>query len=343
MYSENTEDKLLPVVGITMGDPAGIGPELCLRILRDDSVLSLCTPAVFGDEEILNRVAKCCKLSPPPHTRSLEEWKAKGITSVPLVIDCAAIDASTVRPGKVSPNCGKAAQIYIEASVEAALSGKVDAITTAPVNKEAFKLAEIPYPGHTELLAALTGSKRVCMMLVSEDIAVSMVTTHIGYSEVSAKISSQRILEVIELTAEALARVRNKTPRIVVCGLNPHAGEQGLFGCGEEQSAIEPAIAAARAQGIDVEGPLPPDTTFIPQRRQDWDAAVCMYHDQGHIPFKMLAFDTGVNITLGMPIVRTSVDHGTAFDIAWKGQARWESMAQAVSWAIRLTETRVRD
>ena len=326
-----------------MGDPAGIGPELCLRILEDDSVLSVCTPAVFGDEGILNRVAECCGLSPPSNTRSLEEWKAEGLTSVPLVIDCAAIEASTVRPGEVSPNCGKAALTYIEASVEAALSGKVDAVATAPVNKKALQLAKIPYPGHTEILAALTGSKRVCMMLASEDIAVSMVTTHIGYTEVPAKLSSQRILEVIELTAEALARVRNKTPRIVVCGLNPHAGEQGLFGFGEEQSLIEPAIATARAQGIDVEGPLPPDSTFIPQRRQDWDAAVCMYHDQGLIPFKMLAFDTGVNITLGLPIVRTSVDHGTAFDIAWKGQARWESMVQAVSWAIRLAVAQVTD
>ena len=320
-----------------MGDPAGIGPELCLRILEEDSTLSECTPIVFGDAGVLDRVAQSCGLVPPQRVIGATEWNENGQVDEPIVVDCAAIDAPSVRPGKVDADCGRAAYAYIQRSVEAAQAGQVAAISTAPVNKEALQQAEIPYPGHTEILAALTNSESVCMMLASDDMTLSFATTHVGYAEVPDKLTADRILEVIELTVEAVDRLRGKVARIGVCGLNPHAGEGGLFGSGEEQRLIEPAIAMARDRGIEVTGPISPDAAFLPERLQQLDALVCMYHDQGHIPFKMLAFETGVNITLGLPITRTSVDHGTAFDIAWTGRARHESMVYAIRLAVRLS------
>lgn len=326
----------LPVVAITMGDPAGIGPELCLRLLSEPSVLSECTPVVFGDAALLNRVAKCCNLAAPPRVVTQDQWKIQPRAKTSTVIDCAVLSGEAVRPGVVEAACGHAAYKYIEASIRAAQAGEVAAVATAPVHKEALRLAKIPYPGHTEIFAALTGAKRACMMLASDEITVSLVTTHVGLNEVPNLLSAERILDVIELTAEAVVRLRRTSPRIAVCGLNPHAGEHGLFGAGEEQKYIEPAVAKARAKGIDVEGPLPPDTAFLPERRSKVHAFVCMYHDQGHIPFKMLAFDKGVNITLGLPIIRTSVDHGTAFDIAWTGRADPKSMIQAVLWSARM-------
>ncbi|MDA2928982.1 4-hydroxythreonine-4-phosphate dehydrogenase PdxA [Acidobacteria bacterium AH-259-O06] len=335
-----TRHKQVPRVAVTMGDPAGIGPELCLRILEDASILAECVPVVFGDAGILSRVAKCCHLPEPSQCTTRAQWEKDHELSRSTVVDCRAVDASAVRPGEVDEACGRAASTYIEASVQAALAGEVAAIATAPIHKEALQLAKVPYPGHTEFLAALTGAKRVCMMLVSDEMIVSFVTTHIGYAEVPRKLTSARIREVIELTAEAVVRLRGKVAKIAVCGLNPHAGEGGLFGFQEEQRLIEPAIEEARAKGIEVVGPLPPDAAFLPERRRQWDALVCMYHDQGHIPFKMLAFDKGVNITLGLPIIRTSVDHGTAFDIAWTGRARPESMVQAVLWAAKLAKCR---
>jgi len=178
------------------------------------------------------------------------------------------------------------------------------------------------------------------MMLASDEITTSFVTGHIGFVDVTRELNTARILDVIELTAEAMMRLRGQSARILVCGLNPHAGEHGLFGLQEEEKIIGPAVAAARARGINVEGPISPDAAFLPDRRRQIDAFVCMYHDQGHIPFKMLSFDTGVNITLGLPIIRTSVDHGTAFDIAWSGRADAKSMIQAVLWAARLAGAR---
>ncbi|MBI3679552.1 MAG: 4-hydroxythreonine-4-phosphate dehydrogenase PdxA [Acidobacteria bacterium] len=303
-----------------MGDPAGIGPELCLRILRQPEVLRECVPIVIGDAGVLERVAQVTGL-PAPASH---------------VVDCRQVDAAAIRPGQVQASCGRASYAYIEEAVRRAMAGEVEAIATAPIHKEAIRAAGVPHPGHTEILAALTGSAKVCMMLASRELTVSMVTTHIGLRDVPEKLSTARIEEVIELTADAAARIAGRPPRLGVCGLNPHAGENGLFGAREEERYIVPAIEAARAKGIQVEGPIPPDTAFVPQRRAHFDAIVCMYHDQGHIPFKMLAFDTGVNITLGLPIVRVSVDHGTAFDIAWQGRASVTSMIEAVRWAARL-------
>ena len=214
--------------------------------------------------------------------------------------------------------------------------GRIDAIATAPLNKESLHAAGVPFPGHTEILASRTNAPRNCMMLTSEAITCSLVTVHVGYRDVPALLTTESIRDTIELTAEAMRRIRGRAPRLLVCGLNPHAGEHGLFGNGEEERIIAPAIEDARALGIDVRGPLPPDTAFLPKYRAACDAYVCMYHDQGLIPLKALAFEEAVNVTLGLPIVRTSVDHGTAFDIAWKGIADASSFVRAVKLATKL-------
>ena len=239
--------------------------------------------------------------------------------------------------GTISAETGRAACAYVHAAIDVALAGGVGAITTGPINKEALSLAGIRFPGHTEIFAARTQAARSCMMQYSEEITCTFVTTHVGYLEVPALLTEARIVDVIELTAEALLRIRGTPPRLLVCGLNPHAGEHGLFGNREEERIIAPAIAIARARGIDVDGPVPPDTAFIPARRREYDAVVCMYHDQGHIPLKALAFDSAVNTTLGLPIIRTSVDHGTALDIAWQGVASTGSLFAAVRLAVKLS------
>jgi len=325
-------------IAITMGDPAGVGPELCLRALVAPEVAD-CRPVVFGDAGLLARVAQAARVPGPPAVCTLAEWRACPVSERPLVVDCAAIAPEAVAPGQVSAACGRAAYTYIETAIAEALAGRVAGVATAPINKESLHRAGVPYPGHTEIFAALTGTLRYCMMLTSEEITVSFATTHAAIAKVSERLTTERVLEVITLTAEAMARLRGRPPVIGVCGLNPHAGEDGLFG-DEEGRVIVPAIAQARALGLQVEGPLPPDAAFLPARRERTDAYVAMYHDQGHIPFKLLAFDTGVNVTLGLPIVRTSVDHGTAFDIAWQGLARVNSLLEAIRTAARLAEGR---
>jgi 4-hydroxythreonine-4-phosphate dehydrogenase len=255
---------------------------------------------------------------------------------VPWVLDLKAIRCEVVVPGQVSAACGAAAYRYFTQAIDEALAGHVDAVATCPINKESLHAAGHPFPGHTEILATRTNAERSCMMLTAPEITCSLVTVHVGYREVPALLTTERILDVIELTAAAMERMRGHTPRLLVCGLNPHAGEHGLFGDREEERVIVPAIEAARAKGIDVAGPLPPDTAFLPKHRTATDAYVCMYHDQGLIPLKALAFEEAVNVTLGLPIVRTSVDHGTAFDIAWQGTAEVSSLVQAVTLAAKL-------
>ena len=323
-----------------MGDPAGIGPEICLRALREPSVLDECVPVLFGDAAVLRRLAlegfpACEALVVSP-----AEFDSSTAPSAPLVVDCAALDADDIEPGRVSAACGRAGYTYIEQSIRAALAKRIDGVVTAPINKEALRLAGVDHPGHTEIFTALTGAKRTCMMLYSDKLAVSMVTTHVGYLEVPGRLSIERVLDVIELTAEALGWMLRRAPRIGVCGLNPHAGEHGLFGQGEEERFVEPAVAEAKKRGIDAAGPLVPDAAFTTGVRKQFDAFVCLYHDQGHIPFKMLAFETGVNTTLGLPIIRTSVDHGTAFDIAWQGKAAPTSLYSAIHIAAQIATGR---
>lgn len=322
-----------PRIAVTMGDPAGVGPELCLRLLAESPLHAVAVPVVFGDLAVLEAVAIACGLPRPPATVAPD---ALGEVDVPAVVDFAAIRVEPFRPGRVSAEAGRAAFRYIEAAIREALAGRVDAVCTAPIHKESLAAAGVPFPGHTEIFADRTGAPRHAMMLTAPEITCSLVTAHVGYGEVPGLLSIDRIVDTIELTAEAMGRIRGRPPRLVVCGLNPHAGEHGLFGDGEEERLIGPAVDRARASGIDVEGPLPPDTAFFAARRRRTDAYVCMYHDQGLIPLKALAFDEAVNVTLGLPIVRTSVDHGTAFDIAWKGEASPASLFEAFRLAARL-------
>lgn len=313
----------LPRIALTMGDPAGVGPELCLRALAEFSVLAVCQPIVYGDLAILHAAAD--RLSLPAPDRA-------------SVLDLAQLPLAELTPGVISAATGGAAYAYFTRAIDDALAGSVDAITTAPINKEALHLAGVRFPGHTEILASRTHAARSCMMQYSAEITCTFVTTHVGYRDVPDLLTIERITEVIDLTVEALRRLRGREPRLVICGLNPHAGEHGLFGDREEERIIMPAVEAARARGIIIEGPVPPDTAFLPWKREVTDAFVCMYHDQGHIPLKALAFDRAVNTTLGLPIIRTSVDHGTALDIAWQGKAHPGSLYAALRLAAQLAE-----
>ncbi len=326
-----------PIIAVTMGDPAGVGPEICLQLLANEAVCEVATPVIFGDARLLSRCARQTSLPAPRRIISEIEWADK-CSSIdgPAVLDLFGFDAEDFTPGKVSARTGAAGFRYVEKSIEAALAKQVGAVATAPLNKEALHAAGITYPGHTEMFAEKMAAARSCMTFFSEEMICSLVTVHIGYLDVVPALTTARILDVIELTDEAVQRVRGKKPKIAVLGLNPHAGEHGLFGRGEEESIIMPAIAAARAKGIQIEGPLPPDTAFIPAKRRQVDAYICMYHDQALIPLKMIAFDSAVNTTLGLPVPRTSVDHGTACDIAWQGKANGNSLVEAVLLAARM-------
>jgi 4-hydroxythreonine-4-phosphate dehydrogenase len=251
------------------------------------------------------------------------------------VIDLGRLAAADHRPGEIDAAAGAAARDYVVAATRAALAGEVAGIVTMPMNKEATQAGDPTFVGHTELVAAICGAPRVTMMLTNGPLAVTHVSTHCSLREAIERVRADRVLDVIELTHEALCRFLD-APRIAVCGLNPHAGEHGLFGT-EDTEHVAPAIERAVAAGIDASGPHPADTVFFQAvHRSRYDAIVCMYHDQGHGPMKLLAFDTGVNVTLGLPIIRTSVDHGTAFDIAWRGEAFTGSLDHALGYAWRL-------
>ncbi|MBK5298971.1 MAG: 4-hydroxythreonine-4-phosphate dehydrogenase PdxA [Vicinamibacteria bacterium] len=288
----------LPRVAITVGDPAGIGPEIAAKAAADPRVRAVCEPVVMG----------------PP----------AGLT---------------VTTGRVSAAAGQAAYEVIVAAVSAAQRGEVDAIATAPVNKEAFALAGLPWKGHTDLLGHLTASPFVAMMFESEALRVVLATVHVALRDVPSLITRELIERTIALTARELPRFGVAEPRLAVAGLNPHAGEHGLMG-EEDDRVLAPAIAASREAGINVAGPFPADTIFLRAHRGEFDAVIACYHDQGLIPVKLLAFGRAVNVTLGLPIVRTSVDHGTAFDIAGTGRADPRSMIEAVCLAARLATAR---
>lgn len=326
-----------PLIAVTMGDPAGVGPEICLQLLANEEVNTIATPVIFGDARLLARCARQTGLPAPKRIVSEIEWTEKcGEIDEPAVLDLFGFDANGFEPGRVNAKTGAAGYRYVEKSIEAALAKQVAAVATAPLNKEALHAAGITYPGHTEMFAEKMAADRSCMTFFSPEMVCSLVTVHIGYQDVVPALTQERILDVIELTADSVQRVKAKRPSLAVCGLNPHAGEHGLFGRGEEEQIILPAIEAAKAKGIMVEGPLPPDTAFIASRRCSVDAYVCMYHDQALIPLKALAFDTAVNTTLGLPVPRTSVDHGTACDIAWQGKANGSSLVEAVKLAAKM-------
>ena len=328
--------KTRPVMAVTSGDPAGIGPEVCLQAASSDR-LRVSQLILVGDADVFVRVAQALDARVPHVVSSLgDALKAVADGESSVVYNVQSINAGSVVPGDVSAETGRASYQYITTAIDAALRGQVDAVVTGPIHKEALRLAGIQFPGHTEIFAAHTRSERACMMLTSGELTCSFVTTHVGYRDVPSLLSVGRIVDVIELSHAAMLEICGRPPKLAICGLNPHAGENGLFGGGEEEEFIVPALKIVRERGIEIAGPLPPDTAFLPARRRDTDCIVCMYHDQGHIPLKTLAFDLAVNTTLGLPIIRTSVDHGTALDIAWQGVADSSSMVEAILLASKL-------
>ncbi|MCG6154564.1 4-hydroxythreonine-4-phosphate dehydrogenase PdxA [Rubinisphaera margarita] len=340
---QNIDVKPVPRLAITMGDPAGIGPELCLQLLNREDVALRCQPLMFGDPALLRRVSDRLTRERGPQfqlSAPILSWaelqNGEQLDSGPAVIDLTLPETAEIPPGEVSAAAGRAAFHYLDRAIDACLQGFTSAVVTGPLHKEALHAAGYHYPGHTEILAEKTQAEPIVMMLTSPEITCSLVTTHIGYRDVIEELTTERICETIQLTHDAMQRMRGRAPRLTVCGLNPHAGEHGLFGQQEEERIIQPAIDWARERRFEITGPLPPDTAFVPRKREQTDAYICMYHDQGLIPLKALSFDDAVNVTLGLPIVRTSVDHGTAFDIAWQGIAEVNSLVQAVDLAILL-------
>jgi 4-hydroxythreonine-4-phosphate dehydrogenase len=323
-----------PRVGITMGDPAGVGPEVVVKALAHPESHAICRALVIGDAKRLERAAALCRLKLA--VRSIAEpEEARFERGIADCIDLARVPEN-LPFGRVSAAAGDAAYRYIVRAVELARAKRIDAICTAPINKEALNAAGHRFPGHTELLAQLTGTPEVSLMLIAPKLRVIHVTTHIGLLDAIERIDAGLVERTIVRGHELLQRAGYSEPRIGVCGINPHAGEGGLFGRGEEETKIAPAIAACRARGWTIDGPLPADSLFYVAARGDYDLVVAMYHDQGHGPVKALGLEYGVNVTAGLPIVRTSVDHGTAFDIAGTGKVDERSMLEALRQAALL-------
>ncbi|MCR5535839.1 MAG: 4-hydroxythreonine-4-phosphate dehydrogenase PdxA [Succinivibrio sp.] len=327
-----------PVLGITMGDPAGIGSEITVKALTDKSIYDMCKPVVFGDAKQLERLAKICKADVEIHTIS-SPAEANPSEKRIEVIDLNVVPAD-VEFGKVQAICGQAAYKYIEAAVNFAVKHEIHAVVTAPLNKEALHAGGCPHPGHTEILANLTNTKDYSMMLVGKNLRVIHVSTHISLRQACDAVKKERVYRVIKLADETLKLMGFDNPRIAVAGLNPHCGEGGLFGWEDDQEIV-PAVKQAIAEGLNVQGPIAPDTVFHrAANRNEFDIVVVMYHDQGHIPLKVLGFSSGVNVTVGLPIIRTSVDHGTAFEIAGKGIADPESMLVALQLGGQMAKVR---
>lgn len=336
-----------PLLGITSGDPSGIGPEVVAKALADKEIYDICRPLVISDLELMKEAIRiageklelnCIKDFP-----NLGRYKYGCID----VLDMHNVDMSKHAYKKVSAENGKASFEYIKKAIELAVSGLIDATVTGPISKESLNLAGFKYAGHTEIYSELTSTKDYAMMLVDENFRIAHVSTHVSLREACDLVKKERIIRVIELVDEMLLRLGTKNSRIAVAGLNPHASEGGLFG-DEEEKEIIPAIEETKSKGVSVFGPFPPDTIFSRARGGEFDAVIAMYHDQGHIAMKTAGFIydkdgkwssiSGVNVTLGLPIIRTSVDHGVAFDKAGEGIANPQSMIQAIKLAVKLCE-----
>ncbi len=336
-----------PRLAVTLGDSAGIGPELVLQALASPDLADLCQLIVYGNLTLLRRVATTTGL---PLSESLAVLPYSGVAppSLPhdrhLLFDFPFAEAATLTPGIVQVACGRSAYAWICAAVRDLQAGVADALVTAPVNKEALHLAGVGFPGHTEILSCLTRTPNPCMAFYSPGLVISLATIHEPLANVPRLLSVETLLRTLRLTHAACQGFGIPAPRLGVLALNPHAGENGLFGH-EEQTAILPAIEKAKAEGIHASGPLVPDTAFIGLSTRPphppFDAYIAMYHDQGLIPFKMVAFDSGVNLTLGLPLIRTSPDHGTAFDLAWQGKASPSSLFSAITLATRMAHALV--
>lgn len=323
-----------PILGITMGDAAGVGPEIIVKAMAEKGIYDIARPVVFGDIKIMERAIEIiganltCKSVHDPSLAGEEYGTIDVIDldNLPLNLPFAKVDA----------RAGKAAYEYIEKAVGYAMKKEIHAIVTAPLNKEALNLGGNHYPGHTEILGALSGEKDYSMMLVGGSLKVIHISTHVPLRQACDLVKKDRVLRIIKLADETLKMMGIKNPRIAVAGLNPHSGEHGLFGT-EDELEITPAVEEAKTMGMDVVGPVPPDTVFYQAAiKSKFDIVVVMYHDQGHIPIKVLGFDTGVNVTVGLPFIRTSVDHGTAFDIAGTGIADSRSMMESLLLAAQM-------
>ncbi len=325
-----------PLIAITMGDPRGIGPEVVVKALARDSLNQICSPFILGDANVLQRTIEILGLG-------MKAVKVEmGPPFEPLPGGLPVLSLSELLPGKGSGEIpagegARASFLYAEKAGKMAMEGRVKAIVTAPVSKEAISRAGIPFQGHTEYFAGISGAKEFVMMLAGDRLKVALVTTHLALNEVSKSLSEEKILSVIEITGQGLQDYFGlKTPRIAVTALNPHAGEGGLFG--KEERIISRAIQRAGDRGLAVSGPWPADSLFHRAVGGEFDVVVCMYHDQGLIPLKLLHFDTAVNVTLGLPFIRTSVDHGVAYDIAGKGVASSRSMEEAIRLAAEMAK-----
>jgi 4-phospho-D-threonate 3-dehydrogenase / 4-phospho-D-erythronate 3-dehydrogenase len=310
-------------IAISIGDPAGVGAEIALKALHDQSVASLAEWILIADSAALDAASRITGIDP---------------ASLPCtLLDAGTLDSNhTIEFGQLRAEYGLAAIAYVRRAVELCMNGEVDAMVTGPLNKEAVTLSGQAFCGHTEYIAELTGAPEPRMLLYSEKLATVHVSTHISLEQ-ACRLDRAHIVRTIQLGNDALLRMRRSAPRIAVCGLNPHAGEHGLFGK-QDAEIIAPAIAEARAIGIDCSGPHSPDTIFVRALRGEFDLIVAMYHDQGHIPMKLIDFEGGVNVSLGLPIIRTSVDHGTAFDIAGRNLADATNMKAAMRLAVRMAE-----
>ncbi|MBW0767272.1 4-hydroxythreonine-4-phosphate dehydrogenase PdxA [Mammaliicoccus sciuri] len=324
-----------PIIGITMGDPSGVGPEIIVKSLNNEELYNRSHPIVIGDSKRVLEVIKILNLN--LEVKSISE-NADFETTKFGEIKCLDLNLlpDNIEFGQINLTSGDAAFKYLSKAINLANSKRLDAICTAPLNKEAMQKAGHLYPGHTEILADLTNTDNYAMMLSSPKLKVIHVTTHVGLIEAINQIKPERVFDVIKMADVTLKNSGIENPKIGVCGINPHAGENGLFGNGEEEEKIDPAIKQAKDLNINVEGPLPADTLFFRAQRGDFDIVIAMYHDQGHGPIKVLGLEAGVNITVGLPIIRTSVDHGTAFDIAGKGIVDERSMNEALNQAILL-------
>ncbi len=324
-----------PVLGLTIGDPAGVGPEICVKALSRKEVVEICRPILYGDEGVLRRAMEVVSTPLELHRIGQAAEFRDGVMNV-ISLDNMP---GAWEYGRVQAACGRAAFEFIVRAVEDAKVGKIAGVVTGPINKESMNTAGMHYAGMTEVFAELTGTKDYSMMLTGGPLKVIHVSTHLSLREAVERVKKERVLRVIRLADASLRDLGFAHRRIAVAGLNPHSGENGLFG-GEEAQEVIPAIEAAKAEGLDVTGPVPPDTVFMKAAAGSFDIVVAMYHDQGHIPLKLLDFMGGVNVTVGIPIIRTSVDHGTAFDIAGKGTADETSMIKAIELGVQFALNR---
>jgi 4-hydroxythreonine-4-phosphate dehydrogenase len=333
-FDNSRAKRRLPRIGITMGDPAGIGPEVVLKAVAEEDVLRVCVPVIIGDAQFLAHTARLLDLSCGYDIVRRDE-ALPGELHAPVIFHLENVGGH-IELGVESGRAGKAAAEYIEAAVELCAAGKLDAMTTAPINKRALFLGGYGFPGHTEFLAHLTGTEEYAMAFVAANLRIVLLSTHVPLSEAITLVEKDRIIGVIKLAHRELQRWGIEQPRIAVAALNPHGAEGGLFGV-EEASEIMPAVEACRIESeMDVRGPFSADTVFLRAARGEFDAVISCYHDQAMIPVKCLSFGEAVNVTLGLPFIRTSVDHGTAFDIAGKGIAEHSSMVAAIQLAAQL-------